>query len=403
MNYAYLGYTEDRQIVKGKVSAADERTAADMLAHTGYRVLSLKPITTFSPNLGGFLKAKVKSSEMVTFSRQLALLLQSGVGVIQALELLSAQTADKTLSKVLIEVLNDLRGGKGLSTALAQHPNVFSTLFCKLISVGEQTGSLEAVLRSLADYTERQATAAAKIKQALMYPAIVFCLAIGVAAIMVTVLLPPLIDMFSKLGGTLPLPTRMLLAGMGFIQSYGMYLFVVIIAVGIVGFLYSRTPNGRYSRDRLILRLPIIGRLSLVSELARACRSLSLLFRAGLPLPEVMALTTGATSNRAVARALGEVEQDMLKGQGLAKPMSKSNIFLPLMVEMTKVGEETGNLDEALIVVAENYEIEADRRTQTLLSMIEPAMTIAMGVGVGFLALSVFMPIYSSLSLVGGG
>jgi type IV pilus assembly protein PilC len=403
MNYAYLGYTEDRQIVKGKVSAADERTAVDMLAHTGYRVLSLKPITTFSPNLGGFLKAKVKSSEMVTFSRQLALLLQSGVGVIQALELLSAQTADKTLSKVLIEVLNDLRGGKGLSTALAQHPNVFSTLFCKLISVGEQTGSLEAVLRSLADYTERQATAAAKIKQALMYPAIVFCLAIGVAAIMVTVLLPPLIDMFSKLGGTLPLPTRMLLAGMGFIQSYGMYLFVVIIAVGIVGFLYSRTPNGRYSRDRLILRLPIIGRLSLVSELARACRSLSLLFRAGLPLPEVMALTTGATSNRAVARALGEVEQDMLKGQGLAKPMSKSNIFLPLMVEMTKVGEETGNLDEALIVVAENYEIEADRRTQTLLSMIEPAMTIAMGVGVGFLALSVFMPIYSSLSLVGGG
>jgi type IV pilus assembly protein PilC len=401
MNYAYLGYTEERQIVKGRVSAADEHTAVDMLTSSGYRVLSLKPITTFSPNLGGFLKAKVKSSEMVTFSRQLALLLQSGVGVIQALELLSAQTADKTLSKVLIEVLNDLRGGKGLSTALAQHPNVFSTLYCKLISVGEQTGSLEAVLRSLADYTERQATAAAKIKQALMYPAIVFCLAIGVAAIMVFVLLPPLIDMFNRLGGTLPLPTRMLLAGMGFIQSYGMYLFVVIIAVGIVGFLYSRTPNGRYLRDRLILRLPLIGRLSLVSELARACRSLSLLFRAGLPLPEVMALTTGATGNRAVARALVEVEQDMLKGQGLAKPMSKSNIFLPLMVEMTKVGEETGNLDEALIVVAENYEIEADRRTQTLLSMIEPAMTIAMGVGVGFLALSVFMPIYSSLSLVG--
>jgi type IV pilus assembly protein PilC len=401
MNYAYIGYTEERQIVKGRVSAANERAAADMLAHTGYRVLSLKPITTFSPSLGGFLKAKVKPTEMVTFSRQLALLLQSGVGVIQALELLSAQTADKTLNKVLIEVVNDLRGGRSLSTALAQHPNVFSSLYCKLISVGEQTGSLEAVLRSLADYTERQATAAAKIKQALMYPAIVFCLAIGVAAIMVTVLLPPLIDMFNKLGGTLPLPTRILLATMSFMQSYGMYLFVVIVAIGIVGFLYSRTPNGRYLRDRLMLRLPLIGRLSLVSELARACRSLSLLFRAGLPLPEVMALTTGATSNRAVARALGEVEQDMLKGQGLAKPMSKSNIFLPLMVEMTKVGEETGNLDEALIVVAENYEIEADRRTQTLLSMIEPAMTIAMGVGVGFLALSVFMPIYSSLSLVG--
>jgi type IV pilus assembly protein PilC len=401
MNYAYIGYTEQRQIVKGKVSAADERAAADMLTNTGYRVLSLKVITTFLPTSGGFLQAKVKPTEMVTFSRQLALLLESGVGVIQALELLGSQTGDKILKKVLIQVVNDLRGGKALSTALAQHPNVFSTLYCKLISVGEQTGSLEAVLRSLSDYTERQAAAAAKIKQALMYPAIVFCLAIAVAAIMLTVLLPPLIDMFSKLGGTLPLPTRMLLAFMGFIQTYGVYLLVAIIAIGIVGFLYSRTPNGRYLRDRIILGVPLIGRLSLVNELARSCRSLSLLFRAGLPLPEVMALTTRATGNRVVARALGDVEQDMLRGQGLSKPMSRSKVFMPLMVEMTKVGEETGNLDDSLIIVAENFEIEAERRTQTLLSMIEPAMTIAMGLGVGFLALSVFMPIYGALSLIG--
>jgi type IV pilus assembly protein PilC len=400
MNYAYLGYTEDRQIVKGRVSAADARAAADMLANIGYRVVSLKPISTFLPTTGGFLQAKVKPSEMVTFSRQLALLMQSGVGIIQALELLSAQTTDKTLKKVLIEVNNDLRGGKGLSTALAQHPNAFPTLYCKLISVGEQTGSLEAVLRSLADYTERQSAATAKIKQAMMYPVIVFFLAIAVATIMITVLLPPLIDMFSKLGGTLPLPTRILLSSMGFIQNYGMYLLLVILALGVVGFLYTRTPNGRYNRDRLLLKVPVIGRLSLVNELARCCRSLSILFRAGLPLPEVMTLTARATGNRAVARALSEVEQDMLKGQGLATPMSKRGIFLPLMVEMTKVGEETGNLDESLLIVAENYEIEADRRTQTLLGMIEPAMTIAMGLGIGFLALSVFLPIYSSLSLV---
>jgi type IV pilus assembly protein PilC len=234
-----------------------------------------------------------------------------------------------------------------------------------------------------------------------MYPAVVFCLAIGVAAVMLLVLLPPLIDMFSKLGGTLPLPTRMLLAGMGFLQSYGVYLLVVIIALGIVGFLYSRTPSGRYFRDRLILRLPLMGRLSLVTELARSCRSLSLLFRAGLPLPEVMTLTIRATGNKVVARAFSEVEQDMLKGQGLAKPMSKRKVFLPLMVAMTKVGEETGNLDDSLIIVAENYEIEADRRTQAMLGMIEPAMTIAMGLGVGFLALSVFMPIYGALGLIG--
>ncbi len=401
MDYAYLGYTEDRQMVKGRISATDERAASDMLANVGYRVISLKPATSFMPDLSKFLQAGVKPAEMITFSRQLALLLESGVGIIQSLELLQSQTTDRTLRKVLIEVVNDLRGGKSLSAALAQHPHVFSTLYCKMMAVGEQTGDLETVLRSLADYVERQSAAIAKVKQALTYPIIVFCLAIAVAVIMVTVLLPPMVDMFSKLGGELPITTRMLIGGMNFIESYGLYLLVAIIALGIVGFAYTRTPAGRYNRDLLILRLPLVGRLSLLTELARACRSLSLLFRAGLPLPEVMTLTAQATGNRVVARAIAEVEQDMLRGQGLAGPMRQRKVFLPLMVEMTRVGEETGNLDQSLIVVAQNYEIEADRRTQTLLSMIEPAMTIAMGLGVGFLALSVFAPLYDALKLVG--
>jgi type IV pilus assembly protein PilC len=402
MDYTYLGYTGDRQIVKGRISAVDERAAVDMLDKVGYRVVSLKRASRFSSTSFSLFKPKVKTAEMVTFSRQLALLLESGVGVIQALELLENQSTDKSLKKVLFQVIHDLRGGKSLSAAISQHPQVFSKLYCKLINVGEQTGSLETVLRSLAGYTERQSASMSKLKQAMLYPAIVFCLGIVVAAIMVLVLLPPLIDMFSKLGGELPLPTRMLLGMMGILQHYGLFLFVGIIAVAIVCFMYFRTPNGRYMRDRLMLRIPMMGRLFQVTELARACRSLSLLFHAGLPLPEVMNLTIQAANNRVVATGLREVEQGMLRGQGLAKPMSKNPIFLPMMVEMAKVGEETGNLDESLVMVADNYEIEADRRTQTLLSLIEPAMTIAMGVGVGFLALSVFMPIYSSLSLVGG-
>jgi type IV pilus assembly protein PilC len=402
MDYTYLGYTGDRQIVKGKVSAADERAAVDMLSNIGYRVVSIKPVTTALPSLGKFLQAKVKPAEMVTFSRQLALLLESGVGIIQALELLQTQATDTALRKVLVAIIHDLRAGKSLSLALGQHPQVFSKLYCKLVSVGEQTGSLETVLRSLASYTERQTASMAKIKQAMMYPTVVFVLAIAVGAIMLTVLLPPLVDMFSTLGGQLPLPTRILLATMEFLKHYGLFLLVGILAVGIVGYLYGRTPNGRYNRDMIMLKIPLIGRLNLVTELARACRSLSLLFRAGLPIPEVMALTIQASGNRVVARAFSEVEQGMLRGQGMAKPMTNRQIFLPLMVEMTRVGEETGNLDESLVMVAENFEIEADRRTQALLSMIEPVMTIVMGLGVGFLALSVFMPIYSSLSLVGG-
>jgi len=402
MNYTYLGYNSDQQIVKGRVSAADERAAENMLSNIGYRVVSLKRASTFSSLSVNIFAAKVKTTEMVTFSRQLALLLESGVGIVQALELLESQAGDRNLKRVLVQVINDLRGGKSLSMAMAEHPQVFSKLYCKLISVGEQTGSLETVLRSLAGYIERETATMAKIKQAMMYPAIVLCLSIGVAGVMLTVLLPPLIDMFSRLGGTLPLPTRILLGTMTFLQHYGLFLLVGIIALAIVGFMYSRTPNGRYMRDSLILKMPVVGRLFQVTELSRACRSLAMLFRAGLPLPEVMTLTIQAANNQVVATALRQVEHGMLRGQGMSKPMSNNKVFLPMMVEMTKVGEETGNLDESLVMVADNYEIEADRRTQTLLSLIEPAMTIAMGLGVGFLAMSVFMPIYSSLSLVGG-
>jgi type IV pilus assembly protein PilC len=401
MDYTYLGYTEDRQIVKGKISAATEQVAIDTLANIGYRVVSLKPIAAFLPSLGKFFQAKVKPAEMITFSRQLALLLESGVGIVQSLELLQSQTTDKGLQKVLTEIITDLRKGESFSVSLAKHPNVFSTLYCKMISVGEQTGALETVLRTMAKHIEREAATMAKLKQALTYPAIVFCLGIAVAAVMLTVLLPPLVNMFSRLGGELPITTKALLALFDLLNSYGLYLLVAAISLGVVAFIYARTPTGRYYRDALILRLPVFGRLSLVTELARCCRSLSLLFRAGLPLPEVMTLTSQASSNRVVAKALSDVEQDMLKGEGLAEPMRKRHVFLPLMVEMTRVGEETGNLDETLITVAENYEIEADRQTQTLLSLIEPMMTIAMGLGVGFLALSIITPIYSSLSLVG--
>jgi len=374
----------------------------DILANVGYRVVSLKPIARFLPDFDKLLQAKVKPTEIITFSRQLALLLESGVGIVQSLELLQGQASNKQLKKVLLEVVSDLRSGNSLSTALAKHPQVFSTIYQKMVAVGEQTGALEGVLRNLADYAERESNTANQLKRALTYPLIVLSLAIVVVIILVTVVLPPIISMFTSLGGELPITTRALLAFVDFTSNYGLYLLAVIIGLGAVGYMYSKSPTGHYYRDMLILKLPVLGQLSLTTELARCSRNIALLFRSGLPLPEIMTLVAQASGNLVVAKALGDVEQDMLKGEGLAAPMRKRRVFLPLMVAMTKVGEETGNLDGTLITVAENYEIEAASRTETMISMIEPAMTIAMGLGVGFIALSIFMPMYSSLGLVGG-
>jgi len=374
----------------------------DILTNIGYQVVSLKPVTRFLPDFDKLLQTKVKPTEIITFSRQLALLLESGVGIVQSLELLQGQASNRQLKKVLLEVVSDLRSGNSLSTALAKHPQVFSTIYQKMVGVGEQTGALEGVLRSLADYAERESVTINQLKRALTYPLIVLSLAIVVIAILVTVVLPPIINMFTSLGGELPITTRALLAFVDFTSNYGLYLLVLTIGLGAVGYMYSKSPTGHYYRDMLILKLPVLGQLSLTTELARCCRNIALLFRSGLPLPEIMTLVAQASGNLVVAKALGDVEQDMLKGEGLAAPMRKRRVFLPLMVEMTKVGEETGNLDGTLITVAENYEIEAASRTETMISMIEPVMTIAMGLGVGFIALSIFMPMYSSLGLVGG-
>lgn len=400
MEYSYIGYTEDRREVRGKVSAVSELEAIDMLSRFGYKVISLKAVLPFLPDLGNLLKAKVKTSELTMFSRQLALLLEAGLGIVQSLELLQSQTGDRELKKVLGEVVADLRGGDPLSVSLARHPHVFARIYQKMVAVGEQTGGLEQILRNLANYIERQSAAMGKLKAALTYPAIVAVVGVLIMGVMITVVLPPIVGMFTSLKGELPITTKLLLGGVDMLHKYGLHMLIVVLALGIVGYMYSKSPTGHYYRDMLMLKLPILGRLNLISELARCCRSMSLLFKAGLPLPEIMTLASQASGNQVVAKALNGVEQDMLKGEGLAAPMKKRRVFLPLMVEMTKVGEATGTLDATLITVAENYEVEAENRTQRLLSMIEPMMTIAMGLAVGFLALSIFMPLYSSLSLI---
>lgn len=400
MDYSYVGYTEDRRIIKGKVSAGSDKMAEDMLANVGYRLLSLKQVTPFTPNTGTFFQAKVKPTELMMFSKQLALLVESGVGLVQGLELLQSQTGDKQLRRVLIEVVSDLRGGSSLSAAMAKHPNVFPTIYYRMIGVGEHTGVLEGILRNLAGYIERQTATMNKLQAAMTYPAIVVSLAIVIVIMMVTFVLPPMMNLISGLGGELPITTKMLLAMVAFTNKYGLYTLVGLMGVGLAVYLATRTTKGRYYWDSLMLKVPLLGRVSLLSELSRDCRNIALLFKAGLPLPEIMALVAQASGNMVVARALSEVEGDMIKGEGLAGPMRKHGVFLPMMVEMTKVGEETGGLDTTLVTVAETFEVDLDRRVQALLSMLEPAMTIALGIGVAFVALSLFMPLYGSLSSI---
>jgi type IV pilus assembly protein PilC len=307
MNYSYVAYNKDKAIIKGKVSADNEAAAKKMLSFSGYQVLSLKSNTRFL-NLK-FLTADlsgIKPKEIIMFSRQLALLLESGTDIVTSLELLQDQVGDKTLRGVLVEIVADIRGGSSLSTAMSKHPRMFHNIYQKAIAVGEKGGNLEIVLRQMADFLERQSLTKKKIKGALSYPIIVSVVAIIVVGVIVVFVLPTFINLYTALSVNVPPVLTILLDFIDWLKANFLYLLLVIVALIIGSFAYTRTKSGRYRFDRLKLKIPVIGRILQLTELAQSARTISLLFRVGLPLPEIMNLAVSGTDNVFVSEAFCE-------------------------------------------------------------------------------------------------
>ena len=396
MVYQYVAYNESGEIVRGKLSATNEEAATDLLSYAGYQTVNLKPYVPFLnvEKLSASL-FRVKPEEIILLYRQLAMLLESGIDIVKSLELLQEQADNRALKKVLGEVISDLRGGNQFSAALSKHPEVFSPIYCRILSVGEQSGDLETVLRQVADYMEKEANISKETKGALMYPVITFLVTVVVIGVLVTFVLPSFGNLYSSLGAELPLPAQILITSAEKIQSYWTYTLLGMLVVAGAAFIYLKTPNGRYKWDKQVLRLPLVGRVSHLNELARYCRSMSLLLHGGLPLTEVIPLIIQGSRNRAMATALADVQQDMVKGEGLSQPMAKSKLFLPMMVQMVRVGEETGNLDATLLAVARSYEAEAEDKTRRLIALIQPAMTLFIGLVIGLIALSLTSAMYS--------
>lgn len=396
MNYAYIAYDREKKLVKGKLSASSEEGAAKLLNYGGYKVLSIKPyVAFFNFEKLAALFSSVSNKEIIMFSRQLALLLESGTDIVGSLELLQGQVTNRTLQKVLGDVASDIRSGSSLSVALTKHPRAFSSMYARAMAAGERSGNMEVVLRQMAAFMERGVVTEKKIKNALTYPVVVLIAAAIVVVLMVTFILPEFLNLYTAFGTDPPASTRMLIDGSEWLIDNGVYLFgAIAIAVGS-GLAYIRTPNGKYMFHKALLRMPVIGRIILLGELSRACRTMALLFKVGLPLPEIMSLAIQGSNNKAVTEALTGVQHDLIRGEGLSKPMGKRPIFLPLMVQMVGVGEETGNLDNTLATVAESYEIEADDRTSSAVGLIQPIITLVIGLVIGFIALTLVSSMYS--------
>jgi type IV pilus assembly protein PilC len=396
MDFQYIAYTSDKKLVKGRLSANDEAAATSLLSYGGYQLVSLKTITPFL-NLGSVTShfSRVKPKEIVMFSRQLALLLESGTDIVSSLELLQSQSTNRSFKAILGQVASDIRGGSALSTALGKHPKAFPEIYHRTIAAGEQGGNMEIVLRQMADYMEKSVLTEKKVKNALKYPIGLAIVAVVVVIILVAFVMPTFIDLYGAFGVELPTPTRVLLDVSAWLLDYGLLIILAVVAVIIVGYLYKRSPAGGYQWDKLMLSLPVIGRINTLNELSRACRTMALLFKVGLPLPEIMSMVIHGSSNKVMVESLTEVQQELIRGQGLSKPMSRNKLFLPLMVQMVGVGEETGNLDSTLSTVAQSYEIESDDRTSAAVGLIQPAMIITIAVLIGFIAVSLVSAMYS--------
>ena len=402
MDFEYLAYSKERQLLKGKISAASEEVAITTLNYSDLRVVSLKVFTPFF-NLGRLTAAftVIKPKEVVMFSRQLALLLESGTDLVAALELLQAQIGNRALQKMVNEIITDIRSGAKLSQAMSKHPKAFSKLYSRTVAVGEETGNLEQVLRQMADYTEKQATAASKVKSAMIYPVIILVLVILVIAIMVFFVMPNFMSLYGALGAELPMATRALLVASGFLLNYWWTILLAVVGIAAGGYAYIKTPAGRYRWDMFMLKIPLLGPVTLFSELARYASPVSTLFRAGVPLPEIMTLAIDNAQNKVIVNALTTVRDEMLKGQGLSRPMSRNPVFPPLIVQMAAVGEGTGNLDATMDTVAASYEMEASSRTDALIASITPITTIIMGAIVGFIALALVSAMYGVFGQIG--
>ena len=397
LTFRYQAHAGQNRIVKGTVTAISEVAAQNLLVEKGYAPISLEPIA--SPfSLEGALPTYfgIKPRQIINFSRQLATLLESGISLLPALQLLEGQLSSaQAFGRVVRTMAQDLGTGNSFAQAISRHPTAFSDIYMRTIGVGEQSGKLEIVLRQMADFMEKQSAFAKKVTGALTYPAMVLGVAGIVSIILLTVALPPLTDLFESMDSDLPVPTKILLFLSDFINTY---MLAILLFAGITIPLliwYLKKPSGRRMMDHIKLSAPLIGPATKLAEMARICRTMSVLLQAGLSLQEIVELLPQTTGNSVIHDSLQRIRHGLFLGQGLSGPMSSDPVFPPLMLQMIRVGEESNTLEKNLTVLANFYELTADEKTAALTGMLTPLTTIGIAFVAGFIALSVIMPMYS--------
>ncbi|MGB2664484.1 MAG: type II secretion system F family protein [Candidatus Acidiferrum sp.] len=392
--FTYKGTNRSGSSVAGEMTANSKTELQSLLRRqqiTPTRV-SEKGKEFNLPTFGGGVKAK----ELAIFTRQFSVMIDAGLPLVQCLEILASQQENKTFQKVLTGTRSAVEGGSNLSSAMKQYPKVFDPLYSNMVEAGETGGILDTILQRLSTYIEKNVKLKAAVKSALIYPVGVLSIAGAVITLLLWKVVPIFATLFAGLGVDLPLPTKIVIALSHFVGSiFGLLIFVSLIA-GIFGLkIWYGTPGGRFVLDSIVLKLPVLGILMRKIAVARFTRTLGTLIASGVPILEGLDITAKTSGNAVVERALNQVRKSLEEGKSLTEPLKESEVFPGMVTQMIAVGEQTGAMDAMLQKIADFYEDEVDVAVKDLLTALEPIMIVFLGLVVGGVVISMYLPLFS--------
>ncbi len=400
--YVWAGIDPSGQEIKGEIEAKDEQTARLLLSRKKIRLkkIKTKPKDLFE-NIS-FLQPKVKTKDIVIFTRQLSTMIDAGLPLVRGLEILASQQENPTFKKMLTQIKTDVESGSTFADALKKYPKHFDRLYRNMVAAGEIGGILDDVLRRLSDYMEKAQALKAKVKSAMTYPAIVLAISAVVLSIILIFVIPTFAKMFSEFGAALPGPTVLVINASNFLKSYffaivgGIFVFVILFKK------YYSTEKGRHLIDKLLLKTPVFGPLIKKVAVAKFSRTLGTLINSGVPIIEALNVAAGTAGNKIVENTIRAVKASISEGRSIAQPLMESKVFPSMVVQMISVGETTGALDAMLNKIADFYDEEVDTAVDALTSMIEPFMIVFLGGTIGSIIIAMYLPIFKMAGVVGG-
>jgi len=390
---------KDSKVLTGSLEAIDREGASKVLAKENMRIISLNEVQKSKFNLNFELsEPRVKLQDRVVFTRQLATMINAGVPLVRSLATLSQQTDSKALKRYLAEVVHDVESGEALASSLKKHPKAFDDIYVNMVAAGEEGGILDSILLKLANQQEKDAEIRGKLKSAMTYPGVILSITFVAFIFLMTTVIPKIGTIIKDLGGDdyeLPVYTQVMLKISDFMVNDGPLLLVLSIIVFFILGKYIRTPKGKLNFHRVLLKIPLVGKIITKVAIARFSRTFSALSAAGVNILESLNVTANAVGNEVIKRHILDAQQAVKNGKSLSEPLSGVKLFPPILSQMIAIGEETGEIDTVLEKLADFYDQEVDQVANSLTSILEPIMIVILGSIIGVIALSVFGPISS--------